>query len=48
MRVLPFFALLVAVDVIMTFVKSVFAMTQEMTAELYEAYADLTLAFGLI
>lgn len=48
MRVLPFFALLVAVDVIMTFAKSGFAMTQEMTAELYEAYADLTLAFGLM
>lgn len=48
MRVLPFFALLVVVDVIMTFAKLGFALTQEMTAELYEAYADLTLAFGLM
>ncbi len=48
MRVLPFFALLVVVDVIMTFAKQGFALTQEMAAELYEAYADLTLAFGFM
>lgn len=48
MRVLPFFALLVVIDVIMTFAKSGFIVTQEMFAEIYEAYADVTLVFGFM
>lgn len=48
LRIFPFFALLVIIDVLQTFVTQGFALTNAMKAELYEAYADLTLAFGLL
>ncbi|MCH5328350.1 MAG: acyltransferase [Coprobacter sp.] len=47
-RVLPFFALLVFIDVLRTFVSEGFSLTEVMRAELYEAYADVTLLFGLM
>lgn len=48
LRVLPFFMLLVFIDVLQTFASQGFALTDAMHAELYEAYSDLTLAFGLL
>lgn len=48
MRILPFFGLLVAIDVLQTFIVEKFSLSASMKAELYEAYADLTLAFGFL
>lgn len=47
-RVFPFFALLVGIDVLQTFVAQGGQLSAVMRAELYEAYADLTLAFGFM
>lgn len=47
-RVLPFFGLLIVVDILQTFIAEKFSLTAPMIAELYEAYADVTLAFGLL
>lgn len=47
-RILPFFALLVVIDILQTAMSERFCLTESMSAELYEAYADLTLAFGLL
>ncbi len=47
-RILPFFALLVLIDVAFCFVTEHFSFTGKMCGELWEAYADLTLAFGLM
>lgn len=46
-RVLPFFALLVGLDVVKTIVEQHFAFTDVLKAELWESFADLTLLFGL-
>lgn len=45
-RILPFFALLVLVDVLHTFVAEGFSLTEAVRGSLCQAYADLTLAFG--
>lgn len=47
-RILPFFALLTVIDVIKTVVSEHFAFTDALKAELYEAFANCTLLFGLI
>lgn len=47
-RVLPFFSLLIVVDILYTFIAEKYSLTAPMIAELYEAYADVTLAFGLL
>lgn len=46
-RVLPFFALLVFIDVVVMFVKEPF-FSSAMQAELCESFANLTLLFGLL
>lgn len=48
MRVLPFFALLVVLDILQTFATEGFSFTEMIKAELYESYADITLVFGLM
>lgn len=46
-RIMPFFAVLVALDTVNTIVEQHFAFTNALKAELWEAFADLTLLFGL-
>lgn len=47
-RVLPFFALLVGIDILQTFVLQGFKEMSVIYAELCESFADLTLVFGLL
>lgn len=47
-RILPFFLLLVIIDVIKTFASEGFARTDILIAELWESFADITLLFGFI
>lgn len=47
-RILPFFSLLVIIDIIQTFFSENFSLTNSMLAASCEAYADLTLVFGLL
>lgn len=47
-RIWPFFALLVLIDVTFCFIKQHFTFNEIVGGELWEAFADLTLAFGLI
>lgn len=47
-RIWPFFALLVVIDVLKTLVSQHFVFNETIIGELYEAFADLTMAFGLI
>ena len=47
-RILPFFALLTIIDVIFCFVHNHFAFTETVACELWEAFANLTLVFGLL
>ena len=47
-RIWPFFALLVLIDVVFCIIKQHFTFDDVVLGELWEAFADLTLAFGLI
>lgn len=47
-RILPFFALLTLIDVIKTIIEEHFYWTDALQGELWEAFANITLAFGLI
>lgn len=47
-RVLPFFALLSLIDVVLCIVSEHFSLTDSLVGELWEAFANLTLTFGLI
>lgn len=47
-RVLPFFALLIVIDVIQTLISEGPVLNGTMKSELYEAYTDMTLVFGLL
>ncbi len=47
-RIFPFFALLTFIDVIATFISENFSFTATMKATLYEAFANISLLFGLI
>lgn len=47
-RVLPFFALLTMIDVALCVLTEHFKLTDTLVAELWEAFANMTLAFGLI
>ena len=47
-RILPFFVLLVIIDVLKTLASEGFTFSDVMVAELWESYADVTLLFGLI
>lgn len=47
-RILPFFLLLVIIDVIKTFASEGFSWTDILIAELWESFADITLLFGFI
>ena len=47
-RILPFFALLTLIDVIKTIVEEHFHWTDVLQGELWEAFANVTLMFGLI
>lgn len=47
-RILPFFAFLVFIDVITNFVQSHFSLTSSMQGVLCEAFANITLLFGLL
>ncbi len=47
-RVLPFFALLTFIDVLFCCVGNRFAFNQTVAGELWEAFANLTLLFGLV
>ena len=47
-RIWPFFTLLVLIDVAVKLITEHFSWSQSMQAELIEAFADITLAFGLI
>lgn len=47
-RILPFFAFLILIDVLHTFVSEDFSLTETMKGTLYQAYADVTLAFGFM
>ena len=48
LRVLPFFALLVGIDVVKTFIEQGMLFTKTFVAEVWEAFADVTLVFGLL
>lgn len=47
-RIWPFFALLVLIDVVFCLIKQHFTFDVVVLGEMWEAFADLTLAFGLI
>lgn len=47
-RIWPFFAILVCIDVVMTFVGEHYSFTHVMREEIYQAIADLTLCFNLL
>lgn len=46
-RILPFFSVLVLLDIVKTIAEEHFAWTDALKAELWESFADVTLLFGL-
>lgn len=47
-KILPLFVFLILIDVLHTFASEGFSLTEAMKGTLYQAYADITLAFGFI